>query len=152
MSPQIVPFIWFDADPQEVHDYYAGIFDNFETVAELRGPDGAVLGHTVSIDGTQYSFFNGGAGFPHTNAVSLMIYTDDQAQTDRYWDALIADGGEAHACGWLSDKYGVKWQVTPKLMMEILAGDNAEGRERAFNEMLTMHKLIVADLQAAYDG
>jgi predicted 3-demethylubiquinone-9 3-methyltransferase (glyoxalase superfamily) len=152
MIPPITPFIWFDADPHEVRDYYAGIFDEFETLEEMRGPDGAVLGFTVSIAGTRFTFFNGGSGFPHTNAVSLMIATADQAQTDRYWDALIADGGEAHACGWLSDKYGVKWQVTPKLMMDILAGDNAEGRERAFNAMLTMHKLIVADLQAAYDG
>jgi predicted 3-demethylubiquinone-9 3-methyltransferase (glyoxalase superfamily) len=81
-----------------------------------------------------------------------MIYTDDQEQTDRYWEALIADGGEEKACGWVNDKYGVSWQVTPRLMMEILAGDDAEGRERAFNAMLTMRKLIVADLQAAYDG
>lgn len=101
---------------------------------------------------TRYSLFNGGPGFPHTNAFSLMIYTDDQEQTDRYWNALLADGGEAHACGWLTDKIGLKWQVTPKFMMDVLASDDAEGRERAFNAMLTMQKLIVAELQAAYEG
>ena len=152
MSPQIVPFIWFDADPFEIRDYYAGIFDDFETLSEMRGPDGTVLGFTVTINGSQYGLFNGGPGFPHSNAVSLMIYTDDQAQTDRYWDALIADGGEPNACGWLTDKYGVKWQVTPKFMMEVLSGDNAEGRERAFNAMLTMHKLDLAELKAAFEG
>lgn len=152
MSPQITPFIWFDADPYEVRDYYAGIFDDFETLSEMRGPDGTVLGVIVSIDGNQYNLFNGGAGYPHTNAFSLMIYTDDQEQTDRYWNALSADGGEEHACGWVFDKYGVKWQVTPKFMMDVLASDDADGRERAFNAMLTMHKLILADLQAAFNG
>jgi predicted 3-demethylubiquinone-9 3-methyltransferase (glyoxalase superfamily) len=152
MSPQITPFIWFDADPYEVRDYYAGIFDDFETLSEMRGPDGTVLGVIVSIDGNQYNLFNGGAGYPHTNAFSLMIYTDDQEQTDRYWNALSADGGEEHACGWVFDKYGVKWQVTPKFMMDVLASDDADGRARAFNAMLTMHKLILADLQAAFNG
>jgi predicted 3-demethylubiquinone-9 3-methyltransferase (glyoxalase superfamily) len=152
MSPQVTPFIWFDADPYEVRDFYAGIFDGFETESEIRGPDGAVLGLTVSIDGARYSLFNGGPGHPQTDAFSLMIHTEDQEQTDRYWNALIADGGEESACGWLKDKYGVSWQVTPQLMMDVLAGDDAEGRKRAFEAMLTMRKLIVADLQAAYDG
>jgi predicted 3-demethylubiquinone-9 3-methyltransferase (glyoxalase superfamily) len=152
MSPQISPFIWFDADPTEIRDYYAGIFDDFETLNDMRGADGTLLGFTVRICGSQYGLFNGGPGFPHSNAVSLMIYTDDQQQTDRYWNALIADGGEAQACGWVIDKYGVRWQVTPKFMMDVLAGDDAEGRERAFNAMLTMHKLVIADLEAAYKG
>lgn len=152
MSPQITPFIWFDADPFEVRDYYAGIFDNFETLSEMLGPDGTVLGVTVRIGGAQYSFFNGGPGHPQSDAISLMIYTDDQEQTDRYWNALIADGGEESACGWLKDKYGVNWQVTPRLMMEILESDDAEGRKRAFEAMLTMRKLIVADLKSAFGG
>lgn len=152
MSSPIVPFIWFDADPLEIRDYYAGIFDDFESLNEMRGPDGALLGFEVSINGSRFGLFNGGPGFPHSNALSLMIYTDDQEQTDRYWNALIADGGEAQACGWVTDKYGVRWQVTPKFMMDVLASEDAEGRERAFNAMLTMHKLIIADLQAAFDG
>lgn len=151
MTTQITPFIWFDADPLEVRDYYAGIFDNFETQSEMRGPDGDVLGFTVSIDGQPITLFNGGPGHPQTDAFSLMVYTENQEQTDRYWDALTADGAE-NVCGWLTDRYGVHWQITPRLMMEILAGDNAEGRKRAFDAMLTMRKLIVADLQAAYDG
>lgn len=152
MSQQIVPFIWLDADPLEVRDFYAGIFDDFETLGEMRGPEGEVLGVTVSINGSQHSLFSGGPGHPQTDAFSLMIHTDDQEQTDRYWDALSADGGNELVCGWLKDKYGVHWQVTPRLMMDILAGDNAEGRKRAFEAMLTMRKLIVAELQAAYDG
>lgn len=151
MSPQISPFIWFAADPHEVRDYYACIFDEFETQSEMRGPDGTVLGFTVSIDGLQCCLFNGGPGHPQTDSFSLMIYTDDQEQTDRYWNALAADGEES-VCGWLKDKYGVNWQVTPRLMMDILAGSDAEGRKRAFEAMLTMRKLIVADLQSAYDG
>jgi predicted 3-demethylubiquinone-9 3-methyltransferase (glyoxalase superfamily) len=81
-----------------------------------------------------------------------MIYTADQEQTDRYWNALIADGGKEMPCGWLNDKYGIRWQVTPTVMMEMLSSEDAEARGRAFNAMLTMHKLIVADLQAAFDG
>lgn len=152
MTPQITPFIWFDADPHEVRDFYAAIFDDFETLSEIRGPDDNVLGVTVGIDGFICSLFNGGPDHPQSDAFSLMIHTDDQEQTDRYWNALIADGGEENACGWLKDKYGVNWQVTPRLMMDVLAGDNAEGRKRAFTAMLEMRKLIVADLKAAYDG
>lgn len=151
MSLQVTPFIWFDADPYEVRDYYAGIFDEFQTLSEMHGPEGDVLGVNVSIDGLQCSLFNGGPGHPQTDSFSLMIYTDDQEQTDRYWSALSADGEES-VCGWLKDKYGVNWQVTPRLMMEILADGEAEGRKRAFDAMLSMRKLIVADLQAAYDG
>lgn len=151
MSQQVTPFIWYDADPFEVRDYYAGIFDDFETLNELRGADGDVLGVTVKINGSQYSLFNGGPGFPHSNAISLMIYTDDQEQTDRYWDALAA-GGETQACGWVCDKYGVRWQVCPRFMMDVLAGSDAEGRKRAFAAMLTMEKLDLAELKAAYEG
>jgi predicted 3-demethylubiquinone-9 3-methyltransferase (glyoxalase superfamily) len=149
---QVVPFIWFDADPLEVRDFYAGVFDDFETLSEMRGPEGEVLGLTVSINGSPHNLFSGGPGHPQTDAFSLMIYTEDQEQTDRYWDALTADGGEELVCGWLKDKFGVHWQVTPRLMMDALASDDAEGRKRAFEAMLTMRKLIVADLQAAYDG
>ncbi|MBI4898800.1 MAG: VOC family protein [Actinobacteria bacterium] len=150
MTPQITPFIWFDADPYEVRDFYAGIFDDFETLSDLRGPDGKVLGVSVRIGESQYNFFNGGPGHPHSDAFSLMIYTDDQEQTDRYWTALIADGGEESVCGWLKDKFGVNWQVTPRLMMDVLAGDDAEGRRRAFDAMLGMRKMFVDELQAAY--
>ena len=151
MSPQINPFIWFDADPHEVRDYYAGIFDDFQTLSEMRGPDGDVLGFNVSIDGLQCGLFNGGPGHPQADSFSLMIHTEDQEQTDRYWSALTAEGAES-ACGWLKDKYEVNWQVTPRVMMEMLSSDDRDGRQRAFNAMLTMHKLIVADLQAAFDG
>lgn len=152
MSPEVSPFIWIDADPHEARDFYASVFDDFETLGEMRGPDGAVLGVTVSIAGSRYHFFSGGPGHPQTDAFSLMIHTADQEQTDRYWNALTADGGKENVCGWLTDKFGVHWQVTPQLMMDVLASDNAEGRARAFSAMLEMRKLIVADLQAAFDG
>jgi predicted 3-demethylubiquinone-9 3-methyltransferase (glyoxalase superfamily) len=152
MTPQITPFLWLDADPIEVRDHYAAIFDDLEPLELMSSGDDVVIGASFRLGGREYSVFNGGPQFPQTEAFSLMIYTDDQEQTDGYWDALIADGGAESACGWLKDKYGVSWQVTPRVLMDYLAGDDAEGRKRAFDVMLTMRKLIIADLEAAYKG
>jgi 2-polyprenyl-6-hydroxyphenyl methylase/3-demethylubiquinone-9 3-methyltransferase len=152
MSPQITPFIWIDADPLEARDFYAGIFEDVSPGEEMRSDSETPVGVTIKLAGRDYSLFNGGPGHPHTNAFSLMIHTDDQAQTDHYWNALTADGGREIECGWLQDKYGIYWQVTPKILMQALASPDAEARERAFQAMLKMTKIIVADIQAAWDG
>lgn len=152
MSPQITPFIWIDADPLEARDFYAGIFDDVSPGTEMRSDSETPVGVTVQLGGRDYSLFNGGPGHPQSDAFSLMIYTDTQEETDRYWNALIADGGREIVCGWLQDKYGIYWQVTPRMLMEILASDESEKRERAFQAMLKMTKIEIADIQAAWDG
>lgn len=152
MSQQITPFIWIDADPLEARDFYAGIFDDVDPGTEMRSDSETPVGVTIKLGGRDYSLFNGGPGHEHTIAFSLMIHTDDQAETDRYWNALTADGGREIECGWLQDKYGLYWQVTPRMLMEILASDNSEARERAFQAMLKMTKIEIAAIQSAWDG
>jgi predicted 3-demethylubiquinone-9 3-methyltransferase (glyoxalase superfamily) len=152
MTPQITPFIWLDADPREVRDYYFSIFDDTAEVFQMPGPGEGPMGIAISIGGNPYILFNGGPQYPQTEAFSLMISAEGQDEVDRYWDALTADGGEESECGWLKDKYGVSWQVVPTVMPEVLGGPDPEGRKRATEAMLAMKKLIIADLEAAYAG
>lgn len=150
MSPQITPFIWIDADPREARDYYFSIFDDTAEVFAMPGPGDAPMGIAISIDGNPYILFNGGPGHPQTDAFSLMISADGQEEVDRYWDALTAEGQESR-CGWLKDKYGVSWQVVPTMLPEVMGGPDPEGRARANAAMMGMKKLVIAELQAAYD-
>jgi predicted 3-demethylubiquinone-9 3-methyltransferase (glyoxalase superfamily) len=151
MSPQITPFIWLDADPREARDYYFSVFEDTAEVFQMPGPGDAPMGIAISIDGDPYILFNGGPGHPQTDAFSLMISAEGQEEVDRYWDALTAEGEEGE-CGWLKDKYGVSWQIVPTVLPEVLGGPDAEGRARATQAMLNMRKLVIAELQAAYDG
>lgn len=152
MSPQITPFIWLDADPREVRDFYLSIFDDAAEVFQMPGPGEAPMGIAISIEGNPYILFNGGPDHPQTPAFSLMISAEGQDEVDRYWDALLAGGGREDQCGWLQDKYGVSWQVVPTVLPEVLGGPDPEGRARAGQAMMGMKKLIVAELQAAYEG
>ncbi|MFT4050522.1 MAG: VOC family protein [Solirubrobacterales bacterium] len=152
MNPKITPYLWYDADPREVIAHYSSIFDNFEVVSEMPGLDGRPIGATVRLDGVEYVLFQGGPGFPQTEAFSLMIHTDDQEQTDRYWDALIADGGQPSQCGWLKDKFGVSWQVTPRLLLDYLSSEDSAAQKRAVDAMMKMQKIDIAELQAAYEA
>jgi predicted 3-demethylubiquinone-9 3-methyltransferase (glyoxalase superfamily) len=151
MSPQITPFIWIDADPREARDHYFSIFDDTAEVFAMPGPDDAPMGIAISIGGNPYILFNGGPGHPQTDAFSLMISAEGQDEVDRYWNALTAEGEEGQ-CGWLKDKYGVSWQVVPTMLPEVMGGADPEGRARATEAMLGMKKLVIAELQAAYDG
>ncbi|MBJ7354594.1 MAG: VOC family protein [Thermoleophilaceae bacterium] len=151
MSPQITPFIWIDADPREARDYYFSIFDDTAEVFAMPGPGEAPMGIAISIDGNPYILFNGGPGHPQTDAFSLMVSAEGQDEVDRYWDGLTADGEEGQ-CGWLKDKYGVSWQIVPTMLPDVMGGPDPEGRARASQAMMGMKKLIIADLQAAYDG
>jgi 2-polyprenyl-6-hydroxyphenyl methylase/3-demethylubiquinone-9 3-methyltransferase len=152
MTPKITPFIWYDADPLEVRDFYASVFDDVSPGEPMRSDSETPVGVTVQLGGRDYILFNGGSSATHTHAFSLMIYTEDQEETDYYWNALVADGGEENVCGWLRDKYGVHWQVTPRMLMEVLSSSDSEARERAYQAMLKMKKIVIADIQAAYDG
>lgn len=152
MTPEITPFIWYDADPREVRDFYASVFDDVGPGEEMRSDSETPVGLTVRLGGRDYTIFNGGPGHPQTNAFSLMVHTNSQEETDYYWNALVADGGKENVCGWLQDKYGVYWQITPRMLIEILGCSDSVARERAFQAMLKMSKIVIADIQAAFDG
>ena len=116
------------------------------------GPTGSVLTVDFELDGNRFTAINGGPQFTFDEAVSFLIECEDQAEIDRYWEALLADGGEASQCGWLKDRFGLSWQVVPKGMDELFADPDTARADRAMAAMLTMSKIDIAALEAAADG
>jgi predicted 3-demethylubiquinone-9 3-methyltransferase (glyoxalase superfamily) len=155
--PTIIPNLWFDTQAEEAAAFYCGIFPNSKVNAVAHyteagpGEPGSVLTVDFELDGNRVTAINGGPMFTFNEAVSLLIECEDQAEIDRYWDALTADGGEPGHCGWLKDRYGLSWQVVPKGMDEVFA-DGGEAAERAMRVMFEMSKLDIAALRAAADG
>jgi predicted 3-demethylubiquinone-9 3-methyltransferase (glyoxalase superfamily) len=156
--PRITPFLWFDTEAEEAAEFYCSIFPNSKITNVSRytdaGPQPAGSAMTVSfvLDGLELTALNGGPHFKLSEAFSLAISCADQDEVDYYWDKLTADGGEESQCGWLKDRYGLSWQVTPVGMVEIYNSDDPERVERAMKAMFTMKKLDLAALQAAADG
>jgi len=156
--PRITPFLWFDTEAEEAAEFYCSIFPNSKITNVSHysdaGPQPAGSAMTVSfvLDGLELTALNGGPHFTHSEAFSLAISCADQDEVDYYWDKLTADGGEESQCGWLKDRYGLSWQVTPVGMVEIYTSDDPARVERAMQAMFTMKKLDLAALQAAADG
>jgi predicted 3-demethylubiquinone-9 3-methyltransferase (glyoxalase superfamily) len=155
--PRIVPNLWFDMDAEEAVEFYLSIFPNSRVIARSPytesgpGPTGQTMVVDFELDGQPFSAINGGPQFTFDEAVSFLVECEDQAEVDRYWDALLAGGGQESQCGWLKDRFGLSWQVVPKGMAEMMEGDPA-AIDRAVQAMLGMVKLDLAALQAAYDG
>lgn len=158
MTPPIAPCLWFDSNAEEAANYYVSVFkdsrvlhiDRFSDVGP--DPDAPVVFIEFQINGQPFQAINGGPLFTFSEAVSFCIECADQAELDYYWDTLIGDGGEPSACGWLKDKYGVSWQVVPKVLNEMMRSDDRERAGQAMRKMLQMSKLDVAELEAAYDA
>ena len=156
---KISPCLWFDGQAEEAAALYTSLFPNSRIQRVNRspgetpsGPEGMVLTVDFTLDGEPYIALNGGPDFKFNEAVSFSIDCEDQAEVDRYWDALMADGGEPSVCGWLKDRFGVSWQVVPKVLPEYLQSDDPEAAKRALEAMLKMTKLDVAKLREAYEG
>jgi predicted 3-demethylubiquinone-9 3-methyltransferase (glyoxalase superfamily) len=156
--PHITPNLWFDTEAEEAANFYVSTFPN-SRITDLThygevGPREAGLVLTVEfeLDGQQYTAINGGPQFPFTEAISLLITCADQAEVDYYWSALTANGGMAGQCGWLTDKYGLSWQVVPAGMAEALNNPDPERAERAMKAMLGMTKIDIAELRSAASG
>lgn len=156
--PTITPNLWFDTAGLEAAEWYCSIFPrskiNHVSHYTEAGPGtpGDVLTVDFELDGQPYTAINGGPEFRFTPAISLLITCDDQAEVDRYWDALLAGGGEEVQCGWLTDRYGLSWQVVPKGFEELMSTGDPERIDRAMRAMFAMKKLDLAALQAAADG
>jgi predicted 3-demethylubiquinone-9 3-methyltransferase (glyoxalase superfamily) len=148
--PRIVPFLWFDDQAQHAAEHYVGLLPDSRVDGLGRAPDGSVLVVEFTLLGQPYRAMNGGPGHPFTDAVSLQVDVDTQEELDRIWDGLLAAGGHPVACGWLVDRWGLSWQVTPSMMGELMAagGDPAAGA-RVFRAMQDMVKLDIAALRAA---
>jgi predicted 3-demethylubiquinone-9 3-methyltransferase (glyoxalase superfamily) len=149
---KVTTFLWFNDRAEEAARFYVSLFKNADIESMMPGPGGKPMGVTFSIDGQRYIAFNGGPHYQLSAAVSLFIDCADQAEVDKYWDALIADGGRPDRCGWLVDKFGLSWQVIPKALTKMLSDPDRPAAGRATQAMLKMQKIDVAEMQRAFDG
>jgi predicted 3-demethylubiquinone-9 3-methyltransferase (glyoxalase superfamily) len=150
--------LWFESDAESAARFYAETFPDSEVTAVHRAPAdypsgsaGDVLTVEFTVAGIPCMGLNGGAAFQQSEAFSFQISTEDQDETDRYWDAIVGNGGQESACGWCKDRWGVSWQITPRALTEALAAGGDEAR-RAFEAMLTMQRIDVAVIEAARRG
>ena len=150
--------LWYDRDAEAAARFYAGIFPDSSVEAVQRAPAdypsgkaGDVLVVQFTVAGIPCLGINGGPAFSQSEAFSFQIATDDQAETDRYWDAIVGNGGRESACGWCKDRWGVSWQITPRALTEAMAA-GGEGARRVFEAMMQMTKIEVAAIEAAGRG
>lgn len=151
--------LWFNTGAQEAAEFYASVFPDSQVDAVHRAPAdfpggkaGDVLTVHFTVCGIPCIGLNGGDAFHQSEAFSFQIATDNQAETDRYWDAIVSNGGQESACGWCKDRWGLSWQITPRVLTEAMAASDAGVRERAFAAMMTMTKIDVATIERAVAG
>ncbi|MFE7632261.1 VOC family protein [Kocuria sp. NPDC057446] len=150
--------LWFDTEAQDAANFYLTVFSNSRiTDTTYYGeagprPAGMVLTVEFELDGHPFTALNGGPEFSFSEAVSFQIDCADQAEVDRYWEALTADGGQESMCGWLKDKYGLSWQVVPRRLVELLADPDPARAQGVMAAMMPMRKIVIADLEAAADA
>jgi predicted 3-demethylubiquinone-9 3-methyltransferase (glyoxalase superfamily) len=155
--PKITPFLWFDDQAEEAARFYAGVFPNSKIEKVVRygeagpGRPGSVMTVEFELAGQSFVALNGGPQFPFTEAVSFSVECEDQREIDHFWEAL-SQGGQTNVCGWLKDRYGLSWQVVPKVLPQLVGGPDPTRANRAMQAMLKMTKLDIAALEAAYVG
>ena len=158
---KITPFLWFDSNAEEAVKFYTSIFDNSsvgnatrydEAGSQAAGrPKGSVMTIPFELEGQSFTALNGGPHFKFTEAISLVVNCETQAEVDRFWEKLSA-GGQEVQCGWLKDRFGVSWQVVPTVLLEMLQDKDPERSKRVMAAMLKMKKIEIAALQRAYEG
>ena len=156
---KISPCLWFDGEAEEAANFYISLLPDSRIVKVQKniidsraGKAGSVLVVDFTLAGQSYMAINGGMRFEYTHAISFKIGCKDQAEVDRLWDTLSANGGSVEQCGWLRDRYGVSWQIVPDALEKYLGGPDAAGATRALQAMLGMVKLDIEGLKRAYEG
>ncbi|WP_328405240.1 VOC family protein [Nocardia sp. NBC_00403] len=145
----VTTFFWFDSQAEEAATRYTEIVPNSHVVEVTRHPDGSAFIVAIELDGQSYTLMNGGPGHPLTDAASVQLIVDTQAEVDRLWDALV-EGGEPGPCGWLTDRYGLSWQVAPSALAKMMGADPAKTTAVA-TALRSMSKIDLQILQDAYD-
>jgi predicted 3-demethylubiquinone-9 3-methyltransferase (glyoxalase superfamily) len=155
----LYPCLWFDGNAEEAADFYVSLIPDSKFVRAWHspadtpsGPEGMALTVDFVLAGQRFQGLNGGPDFKFNEAVSFVLECEDQAEVDRLWDALTADGGEPGPCGWLKDRFGLSWQITPRRLQELLEDADPERARRAMEAMLQMSKIDVAELERAADA
>ena len=160
---RITPFLWFDDQAEDAAKFYTLIFKDSKIGRILRygeetakvsasgQPVGSVLTIEFEIEGQKFVALNGGPQFQFNESVSFVVNCESQKEVDYYWEKLIADGGQESACGWLKDKFGLSWQITPTILIDMLHEKDAEKAERVMHAMLQMTKIDIQTLKNAYE-
>ncbi len=150
---KITPFLWFDDNAEEAMNFYVSIFKNSKVVSvkRLGGAEPKVLMVEFELEGQRFHGLNGGPGHPFTDAISLFVDCKTQEEVDELWAKLL-EGGEEIQCGWLRDKYGLRWQIIPTALIEMLLDKDPEKSGRVFEALLKMQKIDIEALKKAYEG
>src|SRR5436190_13000382 len=154
---KITPFLWFDGAAEEAANFYCSVFKDtkIKNVARYTeagpGPAGSAMTVEFNLLGQDYVALNGGPMYQFSPAISFVIYTDDQAETDHYWNKL-SEGGKPSMCGWTDDRFGVTWQVTPRRLIQLITDPDRARAGRAMAAMMKQTKIVIADIEAAADG
>ena len=152
---KIIPFLWFDNQAKEAADFYLSVFPDSKLVSSEQyseTPSGVVETYTIELVGQRFTLMSAGGHFKINEAISFVIDCENQDEVDYYWERLTSDGGEESMCGWLKDRFGVSWQVTPKGLTELTSHENKEKAKRAFEKMLTMKKIIISEIEDAFNS
>jgi predicted 3-demethylubiquinone-9 3-methyltransferase (glyoxalase superfamily) len=147
---KITPFLWYDGNAEEAINFYISIFKNSKILTANRA-GGHLMMASFELDGQQFIALNGGPQFKFTEAISLFVKCETQPEIDDLWEKLSA-GGEKSRCGWLKDKYGLSWQVVPPILGQLLGDKDPAKSQRVMGAMLKMNKIVIQELQDAYDG
>jgi predicted 3-demethylubiquinone-9 3-methyltransferase (glyoxalase superfamily) len=155
---KISPFLWFDNNAEEAMNFYLSIFEDSEVIRVAQnppgapGPEGAFLVATIQLEGQEITLMNGGPGHPLTDAISLTVNCTSQEEVDYYWNKLLEGGGKEIACGWLKDRFGLYWQITPIILPQLLSDTDRAKAGRVMQAMMKMIKLDIAAVKAAADA
>jgi predicted 3-demethylubiquinone-9 3-methyltransferase (glyoxalase superfamily) len=149
---KVYPHLWFKSQAEEAMEFYTSVFKDSKVLGSTNLPDPEVSVVRFELAGLTIVALNANSQVPYNEAFSFLVETEDQAETDYYWNALTADGGKEQPCGWLTDKFGVYWQVIPTILVKMESDPDREKAGRVLDAMQKMKKIIIADLERAYRG
>ena len=148
---KITPFLWFDTQAEEAMNFYVSVFKNSKVLGVTPGPNGIAQSVTFELEGQEFIGLNAGPQFKFNESISFLVDCKTQEEVDYLWGKLTADGGEESMCGWLKDKYGLSWQIIPSALGELMGDPDPAKAQRVVQAMLKMQKIIIADLEKAYN-